>query len=60
MFLTTGVLGGFTTFSAFALDATLMWERHDLTAALIYVGASIGLSIGGLLGGMFLVRLPLS
>jgi fluoride exporter len=60
LFLTTGVLGGFTTFSAFALDATLMWERHDLIAALIYVACSVLLSVAGLIGGMFLVRIPLS
>jgi CrcB protein len=60
LFLTTGVLGGFTTFSAFALDATLMWERHDIGAALLYVGSSVLLSIAGLIGGMFLVRLQLS
>lgn len=60
LFLTTGVLGGFTTFSAFALDATLMWERHESGAALFYVGSSVLLSIAGLLGGMFLVRFPLS
>ena len=60
LFLTTGVLGGFTTFSAFALDATLMWERHDLWAALLYIGASVLLSIAGLVGGMLLVRIQLS
>ena len=56
LFLTTGVLGGFTTFSAFALDTTLMWERHDWTAAIIYAGSSVFLSIAGLLAGMFVVR----
>ncbi len=60
LFLTTGVLGGFTTFSAFALDATLMWERHDVAAAALYIGSSVLLSIAGLIGGMFLVRIPLS
>ncbi len=60
LFLTTGVLGGFTTFSAFALDATLMWERHDVAAAALYIGLSVLLSIAGLIGGMFIVRLQLS
>ena len=60
LFLTTGVLGGFTTFSAFALDATLMWERHDVATAALYIGSSVLLSIAGLIGGMFLVRLSLS
>jgi len=60
LFLTTGILGGFTTFSAFALDTRLMWERHDVGAALVYVGASVILSILGLIAGMFTVRVLLS
>lgn len=60
LFLTTGVLGGFTTFSAFALDTTLMWERHDWMAAAIYAGSSVFLSIAGLIAGMFIVRIQLS
>jgi CrcB protein len=60
LFLTTGVLGGFTTFSAFALDTRLMWERHDVMAALVYAGASVILSVAALIGGMFIVRIPLS
>ena len=60
LFLTTGVLGGFTTFSAFALDTTLMWERHDWAPALVYAGSSVFLSIAGLIAGMFIVRIPLS
>jgi len=60
LFLTTGVLGGFTTFSAFALDTRLMWERHDVMASLLYVGASVILSVVALIGGMFIVRIPLS
>ena len=60
LFLTTGVLGGFTTFSAFALDTTLLWERHDWPGALVYAGSSVFLSIAGLIAGMFIVRIPLS
>ena len=60
LFLTTGVLGGFTTFSAFALDTTLLWERHDWMAAIIYAGSSVLLSIAGLIAGMFIVRVQLS
>ena len=60
LLLFTGVLGGFTTFSAFALDTTLMWERHDWMAAAIYAGSSVLLSIAGLIAGMFIVRIPLS
>ena len=37
LFLTTGILGGFTTFSTFALDTALMWERGQILSAAIYV-----------------------
>jgi CrcB protein len=60
LFLTTGILGGFTTFSAFALDTRLMWERHDVGAALVYVVASVMLSILGLIAGMFTIRVLLA
>ncbi len=60
LFLATGVLGGFTTFSAFALDATLLWERHDWGGAIIYTGSSVLLSIAGLIAGMFIVRVALT
>jgi CrcB protein len=56
LFLTTGILGGYTTFSAFSLDAVLLWERHELVWAAVYVGGSVGLSIIGLFGGLVLVR----
>lgn len=56
LFLTTGVLGGFTTFSAFALDAAVLWERGPATIAALYVLASVVLSIAGLFGGMAIVR----
>jgi len=55
-FLTTGVLGGFTTFSAFSLDAALMWERGEAGTAAIYVVASVVLAIGALFAGLWLVR----
>jgi len=45
LFLTTGILGGFTTFSAFALDTTLLWQRHDWDAAVLYVAGSVALSV---------------
>ena len=41
LFLTTGVLGGFTTFSAFALDTALLWERHAPGPAVLYVILSV-------------------
>lgn len=55
-FLTTGVLGGFTTFSAFSLDTALLIERGDWLAALLYVTSSVVLSILALFGGLWLVR----
>jgi CrcB protein len=56
LFLTTGILGGFTTFSAFSLDAVLLWERGDVALAGVYAGASVGLSLAGLVLGLALVR----
>jgi fluoride exporter len=56
LFLATGLLGGFTTFSAFSLDAVLLWERGAAGAAAVYGLASVALSIGGLVAGLFVVR----
>lgn len=56
LFLTTGILGGFTTFSAFSLDAVLIWERGDAALAFGYVAASVLFSIAGLMAGLALVR----
>ena len=56
LFLATGLLGGFTTFSAFSLEAALMWQRHDYAALATYVGASVLLSIGALLLGVASAR----
>ncbi len=55
-FLMTGVLGGFTTFSAFSLDTVTLWQRGEATTAMIYVAASIILSLAALLAGMATVR----
>lgn len=52
----TGVLGGFTTFSAFSLDAITLWERGETSLAAGYVAASVVLSLGALLAGLFLAR----
>ena len=52
LFVVTGVLGGFTTFSAFSLEAALMWQRGDYALLSSYVLASVLLSIGGLLAGL--------
>ncbi|MBL8789310.1 MAG: fluoride efflux transporter CrcB [Rhizobiales bacterium] len=56
LLLTTGVLGGFTTFSAFSLDVALLWERGDMTGTMIYLIGSVVLSIGALFAGLVLVR----
>jgi fluoride exporter len=56
LFLTTGMLGGYTTFSAFSLDTALLYERGELALAALYVLASVALSIGGLFAGLALVR----
>jgi CrcB protein len=55
-FLTTGILGGFTTFSTFSLDAALLIERGDWVGAALYVVGSVLLSVGALFGGLWLVR----
>jgi fluoride exporter len=56
LFLTTGILGGFTTFSAFSLDAAVLYERGQLGLAVLYVIASVALSIAGLFAGMWTMR----
>ena len=56
LFLATGILGGFTTFSAFSLDAVLIWERGEAGLAAAYVAGSVVLSIAGLVAGLALVR----
>jgi len=55
-FLTTGLLGGFTTFSAFSLDTALLIERGDWAGATSYVIASVVLSVAALFFGLWLVR----
>lgn len=56
LFLTTGILGGFTTFSAFSLDFAVLYERGDLVQAAVYVAASVGLSLIAIFIGLMLVR----
>lgn len=56
LFLATGILGGFTTFSAFSLDVAVLWERGELAAAAGYVLASVIVSILALFAGLWLVR----
>lgn len=56
LFLATGILGGFTTFSAFSLDAILLWERGEAMLAAFYVIGSVALSLVALVAGLALVR----
>ena len=56
LFLTTGILGGYTTFSAFSLDAALLWERGEVFNAALYVIGSVVLSLLALCAGLALVR----
>src|SRR3569832_737677 len=56
LFLMTGVLGGYTTFSAFSLDTALLYERGAVGLAAAYVLGSVLLSIAGLFAGLALVR----
>jgi CrcB protein len=56
LFVMTGILGGYTTFSAFSLDAALLYERGELGLSALYVFGSVALSIAGLFGGLALVR----
>jgi CrcB protein len=56
LFMTTGILGGYTTFSTFSLDTAVLYERGDLGHAALYVALSVALSIGGLFAGLALVR----
>ncbi|GAW33939.1 camphor resistance protein CrcB [Roseovarius sp. A-2] len=55
-FLMTGVLGGFTTFSAFSLEAFTLYERGQIVAAWVYVGLSVLLSLMALVLGVWLTR----
>nr|WP_029351788.1 fluoride efflux transporter CrcB [Mesorhizobium ciceri] len=56
LFLTTGIIGGFTTFSTFSLDAVTLWERGQHLAAIGYIFASVALSLTVLMAVLLLVR----
>jgi fluoride exporter len=56
LFLTTGILGGYTTFSTFSLDAALLYERGALGLAALHILLSVLLSIGGLFAGLWFMR----
>lgn len=56
LFLTVGILGGFTTFSTFSLDVAVLVERQSWAVAALYVGLSVTLSVGALFAAMAAVR----
>jgi CrcB protein len=56
LFLAVGVLGGFTTFSSFSADVAALWERDAQLASVVYVFASVGLSIAAIFLGLHVVR----
>jgi fluoride exporter len=56
LFLMTGILGGYTTFSAYSLDSAVLYERGEIGLAALYVIGSVVLSILGLFAGLALIR----
>lgn len=57
LFLLTGLLGGFTTFSAFGLDTMLLWQKGEAGMAILYVVASVILSVVAAAAGFSMVRI---
>ncbi len=55
-FVMTGLLGGFTTFSAFSLETITLFERGQIGGAALYVALSVGLSLAGLALGVWIAR----
>ena len=55
-FVMTGLLGGFTTFSAFSLETVTLIERGQIGSAVLYVALSVGLSLIGLALGLWIMR----
>ena len=56
LFLATGVLGGFTTFSTFSLEAVMLFRRGEISAAIAYASGSVVMSVGALALALCLVR----
>lgn len=57
LFLMTGLLGGFTTFSAFSLETMQLWERGEGGVAILYVAAKLMLCLAAVVAGAKLVRI---
>jgi CrcB protein len=56
LFLTTGILGGFTTFSTFSLDIAALWERGALALCALYAALSLIVAVGALFFGLWVMR----
>ncbi|PZO05159.1 MAG: fluoride efflux transporter CrcB [Alphaproteobacteria bacterium] len=56
LFAAVGVLGGFTTFSAFSLETVLMLERRQFCLAALYVGLSVLAAVAALFTGLMIAR----
>jgi CrcB protein len=56
IFIMTGILGGYTTFSAYSLDVVTLYERGEVGAALFYVAGSVLLAVAGLIAGLAVMR----
>lgn len=56
LFLATGLLGGFTTFSAFSLDFAELWQRGEIIAAMGYAASSVIVSLLAIFTGFWLIR----
>ncbi len=56
VFLATGVLGGFTTFSAFSLDVAMLWQRGQMASAALYAAGSVVVAIIGVFTGLAIMR----
>jgi len=59
-FMITGVLGGFTTLSAFSMDALTLYERGQFGMATAYVGGTLLLTLGGVAAGVMLARMAMT
>ncbi|UCA47350.1 fluoride efflux transporter CrcB [Pseudochrobactrum sp. XF203] len=57
LLLTTGIMGGFTTFSAFSLETVLLMESGNIGTALVYILSSVILGAAALMAGLYLMRL---
>ncbi|NIZ08245.1 fluoride efflux transporter CrcB [Pseudooceanicola sp. HF7] len=55
-FLATGILGGFTTFSSFSLEALTLWERGEPALAALYVGLNVAVSLVAIVAGTYAMR----